>query len=956
MRLLSRLLFASALAGSLLPALFGAGPRWVSSRPPWNNDGTPMAWNRNDLTYWVDTGNLNASVSNAAASSMVAAAAAIWNIQYSNLTLTQGGSLNEDVNSSNVYLGSSGPIWPADASSSNYANKPIAIIFDADGTITDTLLGSGASAPTSCRQNAVTESVDLFVQPGSMAHALIILNGRCAGAATEQMLQMQYQLMRAFGRVLGIGWSQVNDNVFTGAPSPTYQQQLHWPVMHPIDILCGIYTYQCMPNPFTLRPDDISAVRLLYGTSIYSASDGKELVGIVNFPNGTGMNGVNMVAVRQSTLGLYGTEPWETTSAVTGYIFTGNHGNPVTGIPTTFPAQQGTLAQTYKGYWLMYNVPVIGNVPWDNVYVTMQAANPLYTGAYSTGPMTTGPVLPSGTPTSSSFYVVGRSGNTFAVLTVPDAASDCTTGNDGTPTAPAPVIAGGVWSGRLCGYGHSSYGSVAVLSGRTATLEVTALDESGNASTGKAHPMLGFWHSSDATTVLPTLAANTTPFNGRLSGTTQLKPAFTTSETVKFVVADERGDGRPDFTYSARFLYANTVSPTNLGIGGGTIRILGSGFQPGNTVTVSGVAARVTSITATEIDATAPTLAALGGNITNDVTVSDLRTGGTTTITGGLVYAGANTNVLTLVSAPTGNVNVGVAATFAVRLTTAAGAAVAGSAVNFSVPVGSAVYNACSLSNCTLLTDSTGLVSASVTPSAAGAITLRAAVTSGASVSASFVAVATTHAITAVRSPEYVAAVTGAPFNPAVQLVNLGGSSSGVPVVWSVLAGDVVLSAAASNSGSDGTARVVAIGNLAPGATAQVQACAWITTCTTLPFVGVGPDALSVMPVSGDSQVVSASTSLSAVKLRVTDASGHGVAGATVGIHQAVYGWQPACPASGRCATPPLYGTASSSATSDDDGYFTLAPLQYSGTAAITRIVAATGTSGYLALSLTKEP
>ena len=77
-------------------------------------------------------------------------------------------------------------------------------------------------------------------------------------------MQLQYQLMRAFGRVLGLGWSQTNDNVFTGSPQPTSNQALHWPVMHPIDIICGPYTYQCMPQPFTLRPDDLSALAQLY--------------------------------------------------------------------------------------------------------------------------------------------------------------------------------------------------------------------------------------------------------------------------------------------------------------------------------------------------------------------------------------------------------------------------------------------------------------------------------------------------------------------------------------------------------------------------------------------------------------------------------------------------------------------------------------------------------------------
>ena len=98
------------------------------------------------------------------------------------------------------------------------------MIYDTDGSVTDLLLGSGASSPSGCRQNAVTQTVDSFDPAGYILHAIVVLNGRCTGAAPEMQLEMQYQLMRAFGRVLGLAWSQTNDNVFTGSPQPTYNQ------------------------------------------------------------------------------------------------------------------------------------------------------------------------------------------------------------------------------------------------------------------------------------------------------------------------------------------------------------------------------------------------------------------------------------------------------------------------------------------------------------------------------------------------------------------------------------------------------------------------------------------------------------------------------------------------------------------------------------------------------------
>ena len=255
------------IALALLSALaaHASGPRWVTGAPYFTAPaGTPVVWFTTHPLYFTDPGDLSTSVNHAAADALVAAAAGVWNVPTSAMVLANGGELGEHVSAANAYLGSSGPVFPADVQSSNYAAKQIAVIYDSDGSVTDMLLGGGASDPTECRQNAVTESVDSITPAGFIQHAILVLNGRCTGPAPEQQLQMQYQLERAFGRILGIGWSQTNDNVFTGTPQPTNNQALHWPIMHPIDIVCGAYTYQCLPQPFTLRDDDVSAISQLY--------------------------------------------------------------------------------------------------------------------------------------------------------------------------------------------------------------------------------------------------------------------------------------------------------------------------------------------------------------------------------------------------------------------------------------------------------------------------------------------------------------------------------------------------------------------------------------------------------------------------------------------------------------------------------------------------------------------
>jgi hypothetical protein len=238
--------------------------RWVTGPPYFTTEAALVIWYTNTPQYYTDPGDLSASVNHAAADAMVVAAANVWNVPSARMVLAQGGLLDEPVSGANVYPGPDGLVFPADVQSTNYAAKQIAVIYDRDGSVTDLLLGVGASDPSGCRQNGVTESVDSITPAGFIQHAVLILNGRCTGPAPEQQLQMQYQLERAFGRVLGLGWSQLNDNAFTGTPQPTFAQLQHWPIMHPIDIVCGLYTYQCLPQPFTLRDDDIASITQLY--------------------------------------------------------------------------------------------------------------------------------------------------------------------------------------------------------------------------------------------------------------------------------------------------------------------------------------------------------------------------------------------------------------------------------------------------------------------------------------------------------------------------------------------------------------------------------------------------------------------------------------------------------------------------------------------------------------------
>ena len=168
---------------ALLLAVLGSSanaeaPRWVTGPPYFTSaSGTPVIWYTTTPLYFTDPGDLSATVNHAAADAMVAAAAGIWNVPTSAMEIAYGGALAEHVSAANSYGSSGGLVFPTDVRSANYAAIQIAVIYDSDGSVTDLLLGGGASNPAECRQNGVTESVDSITPAGLIQHAILVLNG-----------------------------------------------------------------------------------------------------------------------------------------------------------------------------------------------------------------------------------------------------------------------------------------------------------------------------------------------------------------------------------------------------------------------------------------------------------------------------------------------------------------------------------------------------------------------------------------------------------------------------------------------------------------------------------------------------------------------------------------------------------------------------------------------------------
>jgi IPT/TIG domain len=927
------------------------GPRWVAGSSYFNSSvkGQPIVWANGQVTYFTDLGNLSAKVSQTQANAMVATAAAVWSsVSTATVSIQRGGSLAEDVNGSNIVVGATGITTPADIASIA-TNTPVAVVYDADGSVIDAIYGAGASSPLVCQNDGVIVSVDNLAVTGNIVHALILVNGLCA-TTTNQITNLQYQLVRAFGQVLGLDWSQTNEEMFqTGQFS--MDSLAGWPVMHPIERLCNGSSGQCFTNPTQLRTDDIAALNRLYPVTAanmgnfpsktITASATISVRGTIQFPSGQGMQGVNVVL---QPLVNGAPDLSYTATAVSGVYFQGNAGNPVTGTSDAAgnPLNRfGSDDESLEGYFDLSDVPLPPGATASQYQLTFEGLNPLYAGSSSVGPYTTGEVTPSGTMPVLQLGTLSA-GSAITQNVVIDDAEAGESGTDGTEDSPADVPVTGEWTGRMTGYDHSGWFEWWARAGREFTVEAEALDENRNATESKAQVVIGAWNGTDSPGT-PPVTGTVQPFNGNVAGLTTLPVLTVADSEVRIGLADLRGDGRPDYAYRGRVLYADSVTPARLPAGGGQMVIQGMGFRPSVSISVNGIVAPVLEVTPTTIVAKAP--ASGGATGTAVVQVQDPETLGVAAITSGVSYDAAPDDAVSLLTAPMGQVAIGVPQPFAVRVINVTGQTpAAGVTVTFAVTVGAAALG-CGQSTCSAITGGDGTATLAVTPTATALAQVTASLTNASSVLAEFTG--TTAPSIAALTPNLYVALGATVQWPARALVLTpsGAPIAGQPVVWTAGADGVSVSAGQNISDVNGlAANQIGAGPFSVSAGATVNAClAGTTNCATFTVTPVHPETAALTAWSGTSQYISVSQAFAPVVLRVTDAFGHPLAGANVTVAEMLKGWTEPCPLQGSCSPAPVLGQQVIQATSGIDGSITLTPLSSDGLAARLLVMAATG-------------
>lgn len=979
-------------------AAYAGGPKYVAGVSYFNPGvkGQPVIWPAGQVTYFVDRGSLG-SLSNTQAVAMVDASAAIWSaVPTAAVNLTDGGSLAEDVNGSNVIagIGSGNPgASPTFAQPSDIApsatTTPVGVVFDTDGSVIDALEGVGASEPDNCSQNGVLVWIDAMNSNATLSHGVIVLNGRCTTSA-NLLAMMSYQLERAFGRILGLDFSQVNDgalNTNANLPNGT----LGWPVMDALSGDCGPAGGTCIPNPTTLRLDDIAALNRMYPVTtanqasfsgkLLTAANTVSLQGTINFRSGTGMQGVNVVARPLDSAGnpLY----QYTVTFVSGGYFGGNHGNPVTG----WTDNQGNRLDRFgsdnpalQGYFDLSGIPLPPGVTAANYQVSFEAINPLYFGPVSVGPYLLGSPTPSGTMQTVQFNGLHAGSAQTVTVNVATSAAEFSpqsqvaaanhlskvtdspikigrAGAGNTEIQPQPLPATGMWSSRLGEVGASDWFILNARGNRVFTLVAQALDETGKPSAAKAMPAIGVWDGFDQT---GTTAVGWGPAgNGFAPGETWLQVATSGNDIVRMGIADQRGDGRPDYLYRGWVLYADSVAPAHLPASGGAIVIRGMGFRAGDTVTIGGITAQVTSILPTEITAIVPANAtATTGSL--DVQVSDQPLyNAIAVIPGGVSYDAGSNDALNLITAPANQVPMNVPQSFSVLAKVANGNPAGGVTVTYSVTSGTATLG-CGQSGpsatCAVTATGDGRATMSVTATSSSIAVVTASLTNGASVQAHFYG-GTPPAMTALTPALYLAA--GATVQWPVQaLIQSGGLPiAAQQVTWQSTTGIVApRSAIITNAAGIATATLT-VGSLTEGQTTTSNACLnGGSTCVAFNAFGARPEFAGLIAVSGTSQNMAIGNTPAPVTLRVLDMNGHPMAGGTVTVSQSLYAWTPPCPIHGRCAQAQLLATQAATVTSALDGSVTVTPLTLPGTATSLVGVAATGNAGSLTFTIEQHP
>ncbi len=907
-----RLLLLIALAIALVRLAHAGGPKYVAGLSYFNQGtmGTPLTWSGGVVNYYTDQGDLSTTFPGPSADALVADAFSQWtSISTAAVSGIHAGQLAEDVSSANLYKNADGTIaMPADILASA-TGTPVGIVYDQDGSVTDAFLGQGAGDPSECFDNAVLGWIDNFTVDAHLAHALVLINGNCAQASSQQT-DVEYRLVRVLGRILGLDWSQVNDNVFTYNPRPTSDDYAGLPVMHATDPPNCIPITRCYSNPYQPKMDDQAAISRLYPVTAQNSSSfpGKQILstntarifGHVYFTNTSGqaaqgMQGVNVVARWINPSTGQPSRAYAATS-ISGFLFAGNVGNTATGFNDSSGLlfnRFGSNDTTLEGFFDLAGLQLPTGASSGQYQLSVEAIDPMWSAPV--GPYGPYEVQPSGTVQPITVNVSLGANVQQDILMSGSAVQRPTPFAPTTYSSPAAVPVGGDWTSSLSPYGDSDYFWFSGQANRTMSVLVTALDSSGNATQSKAQPVIGMWALSDPGTY-PAPANTPSAFNISLSGMTMLNAELMQQTSFRIGISDIRGDGRPDYRYHARVFYGNNVQPARASVAGGTpLTIQGLGFESNTKVAIASGNVAPLAISANQILLIAPPHA----DGMQNVSLSDLATGASSGMTAAVTYGAGPDDTIALVAGSNPWTPVGGEAPnpIVVHVLAPDGVTpVPGATVVFTSSL-AASFSACAgASICPVVTDQGGMASSYVTPLAAGPATISvqlapASYSSPKQVQTTLAARSLALDLALTPQTAHIAQGASVILPLTARVLSNGAPVSGTNVNFAIVKGSGGLTSPGVVSDSNGYAST----NLQlSSVTGDVQVTACVEPanlpCVTFYGTAVPASAVQLQAVAGTSQIILEGQTFQPVVVRATDFStpANSVLGANVIFQQTV--------------------------------------------------------------------
>jgi len=253
------------------------------------------------------------------------------------------------------------------------------VIFDANGSLIRALgldpLVIGFTA--TCKLDPVA---------GHIQSALILLNGEFQDGVNDPSTnnyeisadQFDEAITHEMGHFSGLDHSQINVDLYQNGfvNNCPVDELAGLPLMFPVEF-CQSRKSAGLP---ILAPDDMAWISKLYPNSAYSANYGV-ISGFVFFSDGiTAVQGVNVVARRVDDPNTPENESQRIAfSVVSGFLFTGNPGQSITG-DNTAGSSFGGRNPALIGY---YEIPVTPGT----YTVQIENIDPSFTGGSSVGPL-----------------------------------------------------------------------------------------------------------------------------------------------------------------------------------------------------------------------------------------------------------------------------------------------------------------------------------------------------------------------------------------------------------------------------------------------------------------------------------------------------------------------------------------------------------------------------------------